>query len=236
MRSESGAPGRPPTGGSTPADPPVTGRERATRDRGRRTVARLIEAGVEEFSSHGYHNARIARITKRAGCSYGTFYLYFEDKDDLIWEALVPYWKENLALMRSLCPLEPTAAGRAALEAWVRQVCDLYLRYEALLRACNEAYGTSPKLAQRGVDELSGYIHVLADRIHESDVVGLDPNTAALVIYATLEGANYMYASGTLVANYRELVSLHTEFIHQSLFGVSTTGPSNNAPEVRAAG
>ena len=40
----------------------------------------LIEAGLDEFSTHSYQNASLNKIIKNAGISKGKFYYRFEDK------------------------------------------------------------------------------------------------------------------------------------------------------------
>ncbi|MEO0569238.1 MAG: TetR/AcrR family transcriptional regulator [Pseudomonadota bacterium] len=43
----------------------------------------LVEAARHEFIEHGYGDAKLARIAKRAGVSNGTLYHYFNDKAEL---------------------------------------------------------------------------------------------------------------------------------------------------------
>src|SRR4051812_49994234 len=57
-------------------------------ERGRRTVRRLLEAAAQEFGQRGFHEAAITGITQRAGVALGTFYTYFESKEEL-FRALV---------------------------------------------------------------------------------------------------------------------------------------------------
>ncbi|HEY5710529.1 MAG TPA: TetR/AcrR family transcriptional regulator [Allosphingosinicella sp.] len=57
-------------------------------ERGRRTVRKLLEAAAQEFGERGYHEAAITGITQRAGVALGTFYTYFESKEEL-FRALV---------------------------------------------------------------------------------------------------------------------------------------------------
>lgn len=52
---------------------PLTGRRDATRER-------LLTAARTLFVSRGYHLTRPQDIARLAGVGYGTFYLYFEDK------------------------------------------------------------------------------------------------------------------------------------------------------------
>jgi len=44
---------------------------------------RILRAALEEFSAADYAKATIDRIVERAGIPKGSFYQYFEDKDDL---------------------------------------------------------------------------------------------------------------------------------------------------------
>src|SRR4051794_41783489 len=57
-------------------------------ERGRRTVRKLLEAAAQEFGARGFHEAAITGITARAGVALGTFYTYFESKEEL-FRALV---------------------------------------------------------------------------------------------------------------------------------------------------
>mgnify|MGYP003632897179 CR=1 FL=1 len=57
-------------------------------ERGRRTLRRLLEAAALEFGERGYHEAAITGITGRAGVALGTFYTYFESKEE-VFRALV---------------------------------------------------------------------------------------------------------------------------------------------------
>lgn len=58
--------------------------------RGRKTREKLLEAAEAEFGERGFADASIASITQRAGVALGTFYVYFESKEE-IFRALVSY-------------------------------------------------------------------------------------------------------------------------------------------------
>jgi len=61
--------------------------------RGRETREKLLQAAEVEFGERGYADASIASITQRAGVALGTFYVYFESKEE-IFRALVSYMGE----------------------------------------------------------------------------------------------------------------------------------------------
>ena len=55
--------------------------------RSRKTAAQrraeLVDAAAEVFTEKGYAEATVADITSRAGSSHGTFYVYFDSKEDI---------------------------------------------------------------------------------------------------------------------------------------------------------
>lgn len=58
----------------------------ALTSRGRRTRDALLEAARSVFESAGFLDARVERITQQANVSYGTFYRYFDSKEDIFRE------------------------------------------------------------------------------------------------------------------------------------------------------
>ncbi|WP_336968307.1 TetR/AcrR family transcriptional regulator [Sphingobium aromaticiconvertens] len=56
--------------------------------RGERTRRALLSAAADEFGEKGFHDGSISGITRRAGCALGSFYTYYDSKDD-IFRALV---------------------------------------------------------------------------------------------------------------------------------------------------
>ena len=68
------------------------GKEPKTR-RGWKTREKLLEAAEMEFGEKGFHEAAITGITQRAGVALGTFYVYFESKEE-VFRALVAHMGE----------------------------------------------------------------------------------------------------------------------------------------------
>jgi AcrR family transcriptional regulator len=68
--------------------PPLTG-EKPSGPRSRKgieTRARLVAAAKEVFELDGFLDARISDIAERAGLSHGSFYHYFESKEEVFRE------------------------------------------------------------------------------------------------------------------------------------------------------
>lgn len=55
-------------------------------EKGRRTRARVVVAAREVFEEKGYLDARVVDIASRAGIGHGTFYSYFDSKEDIFSE------------------------------------------------------------------------------------------------------------------------------------------------------
>lgn len=53
-----------------------------------RTREQLVQAATELLNEVGYARLTIKAITERADLGYGTFYLYFQDMDDIVWAGL----------------------------------------------------------------------------------------------------------------------------------------------------
>jgi AcrR family transcriptional regulator len=75
-------------------------------DRGRRTLRAILDAAAAEFGDRGFHETGIIQITQRAGVALGTFYTYFDSKEDVF-----------RALVRDFSDTVREGAGRALADA-----------------------------------------------------------------------------------------------------------------------
>jgi AcrR family transcriptional regulator len=114
-------------------------------ERGRKTLRRLLEAAALEFGERGYHDAAITGITQRAGVALGTFYTYFESKEEM-FRALVrdmsQATRQHVAEAARGAP-DRLAAERLGLEAFiafVRQHPELYRIIEEAQFVADDVY------------------------------------------------------------------------------------------------
>lgn len=91
--------------------PPVRRQERD----GRRQA--ILDAAEPTFSEHGFHEACLAEIARRAGFAVGTLYLYFEDKADLYGNVILNKMKQMVARFEEA--LASAASATACLRAGV---------------------------------------------------------------------------------------------------------------------
>jgi len=120
--------------------------EKAPRtERGRRTVRKLLEAAAQEFGQRGYHEAAITGITARAGVALGTFYTYFESKEEL-FRALVRDMSDAVrahvaeAVAGAPDRLAAERIGLAAFIAFVRKHPELYRIVEEAQFVAEDVY------------------------------------------------------------------------------------------------
>ena len=112
-------------------------------ERGRKTLRKLLDAAATEFGEHGFHEASISSITRRAGVALGSFYTYFDSKDAL-FRALVQDMSANVmtnaraALTTDMDSLE---IERAALSAFL----DFASEHKEVYRIIDEAEFVDPE-------------------------------------------------------------------------------------------
>lgn len=65
-----------------PLAPPLPRAMKALPARMERTRQRLLDAGLRVLPARGFHHTRVDDIVEAAGLSHGTFYRYFQSRDD----------------------------------------------------------------------------------------------------------------------------------------------------------
>lgn len=94
--------------------------------RSEQTRRKLIEAGIREFSTVGYHATSSKRIARVAGIAVGTFYNHFQDKKALLLEIQQGHSERVHALIgERLSGLDTghlAEDGRAAVRSIIAQV------------------------------------------------------------------------------------------------------------------
>ena len=95
-----------------PAEGASAGKEPRTA-RGRKTLRAILDAAAAEFGEKGFHEGSISGITRRAGVALGSFYTYFDSKDD-VFRALVRDMSEQVR--EHVAPVLKGAPGQIAAE------------------------------------------------------------------------------------------------------------------------
>lgn len=70
----------------------------------------ILKVGYEVFRTNGYHNVGINQILKESGIPKGSFYNYFESKEDFAQQVIQQYGENNKLWMEDFfenCDLSP---------------------------------------------------------------------------------------------------------------------------------
>lgn len=138
-------------------------------ERGRKTLRLLLEAAAHEFGEKGFHDSSIVSITQRAGVALGSFYTYFDSKDEL-FRALVQDMSAQVrttvgpVIRAKPTRLEGEEAGLAAFLAFVRAHKELY-------RIIDEAEFVDPASYRTHYEStVEGYIASLKDAATKGEI------------------------------------------------------------------
>jgi AcrR family transcriptional regulator len=106
------------------ADPPTP--------KGQRRRQSLLDAGREVFETKGYFDTRVSDIVAQAHVSHGTFYMYFESKDDIL-RSLIDQLVETL-YADSQTSDTPNLGPEEHLEETIRQFLHAYQANAKMMR------------------------------------------------------------------------------------------------------
>ena len=96
----------------------------ALPSRGQKTRQLLLDAGTMVLPARGYHDARVDDIVEAAGVSHGSFYRYFDNKEEF-FRVLA---EEASTRMVELLDAFPIDAPEPELRAWIH---DWFATYES---------------------------------------------------------------------------------------------------------
>jgi AcrR family transcriptional regulator len=135
-------------GGTSIVRRPPFGANPAVGERGSDTQRKILAAALEVFGEAGFNEARVERITQRAGCSRPAFYQYFSSKDEVFWQLAGQLGQEMVQLGHRLEDVTPDAEGIASLERWIDEFVDLYGTYAPVFSAFQAASRSHESMAQ----------------------------------------------------------------------------------------
>jgi AcrR family transcriptional regulator len=166
-------------------------------DRAKETRARLFRAAAELFAKHGYREATVDEIVRRAGVAKGTFFLHFSTKDAVIVQAV------RLQTRAALKERERVRAkGGCAIDRLRAAVMMLGVQAgtsrglsRAVLAACLE----NPEVGDEADALFDEVFRTMVDDAAEAQSLGdlactPDAETIARVLMASYLGAAYHFA------------------------------------------
>lgn len=89
-----------------------------SKTKGQRTEAAFLEAARQTFAERGYFNTKISDIAAAAGRSTGSFYNYYDNKEQLLEALLDEFTSEVVTASLETRHPDPRAGVRAAVTAY----------------------------------------------------------------------------------------------------------------------
>lgn len=132
----------------------------------------LLDAGTEALAEQGYHAARVDDVARIAGVSHGTFYLYFENKEDLFAALARRCAAEVEALAGELGRVGSDADGRVELRRWIAEYFALYRRHGVVIRSWAEDQMADRSLTKLGAVSFAHMTERFAELLAAADPSG----------------------------------------------------------------
>lgn len=199
--------------GAATRQPPAT-------SRGVRTRANLVSAARKVFERDGYLDSRLTDITAEASCSTGSFYTYFDSKEE-IFSAVLEVAKEDM-MHPSIGIADVADDPRALIEAGNRAYFEAYARNAKLMGLLQEVASIDPKFAEVRRRRSAQFLERNARSIAKLQAQGLadphlDPQLASNALSAMVSRLGfYTYVLGE-PASLDELVEITTRIWCNSL-------------------
>ncbi|WP_216893325.1 TetR/AcrR family transcriptional regulator [Nocardia alni] len=162
--------------------------------RGRRTREALLDAARTVFESAGFLDTRVEQISQEAGVSYGTFYRYFESKEDVFGELSTRLFEDMHRRDPAAADLSPAAKLIAANRSYYRA----YRRNARMMAIVEQVATFNEEFRQLRHEHRRQFIDRTARAIARWQGEGLvrpklDPELAARVMAAMVDHTLYLW-------------------------------------------
>ncbi len=168
-----------------------------TLTKGQRTRARLVAAAEEVFGEGTYDDASVVEITRRAGVSPGTFYLYFPSKIDIFREVVRELGHQVRSTIARAIEDRETRAEKE--REGFRAFFDFVSEHPNLYRIIRQAEFVDPASYRAHYERLAkGYVRGLKEAMASGEFRDADPEVLAYSLMGTAElvGARWLLWNG----------------------------------------
>lgn len=187
------------------------------------TRARLFNAAIELVGEVGYADASVARITERAAVAQGTFYNYFESRQDLLDQLLPAISDELLDYVKARVLESPDSAlarERARMAAFFEFLADNPQLYKMLSegpvhspKGFGSHLGQATESFRRAIEFERRRGNLRLDDPQEIEVV-----TQILISSREYLSARYCFVDGEIVAPPPHVLDAYVKFAASVLF------------------
>jgi AcrR family transcriptional regulator len=151
----------------------------------------LLQGAAAVVGEQGYAGASIALITQRAGLAQGTFYLYFESRQDLfsqllpeVGQELLDFLGERVHGAKDIFEIEERA---------FRASCEFLATHAGFYRILNEAEAVAPKAYEKHFNNVARrYLQALKRAHAEGSVHGYGEREIEVLVYMLMGARSYI--------------------------------------------
>jgi AcrR family transcriptional regulator len=194
------------------------------REERRARLARYFVEVVEPLLEAGesYADVSVERLIKEVDISRSTFYVYFDDKGDLLG-AMAADVTRDLAEAGSAWFELATDASRADLRDALSALFGTYRKHQTLLGAITEAAAYDPRVRAQHLALVEEAVRGLADHIAAQQKAGgapkhLDPRRTAQWLTWMYERALYQLVGPASAGESRKLLDSATDLVWRALY------------------
>jgi len=163
---------------------------RAERAEGNRKA--LFRAAAKVVGAVGYKKASIARITQAAGLAQGTFYLYFESRQDLFDQLLPELGKNILVHLAEEVPGHPHILD--AEREWFRSLITYFIKNPGFFTILNETESVSASALQIHVQNLvRAYTRTLLRYVRSGQIAPWTDSQLEIISIILISARAYVY-------------------------------------------
>ncbi|KFM98854.1 TetR/AcrR family transcriptional regulator [Bacillus clarus] len=185
------------------------------------TRKKLLNSGYTVFLEYGFQKTTITQIIKHAETGYGTAYVYFKNKDDLLIVLMEDVMNRFYDIAeRSFTPNTKTEAQHM-IQSQVRAFLQLAEEERAILQVVEEAIGLSKEIRQKWNEIRERFVTRITQDITHSQESGLAQSELNKEIVARGWFAMNEMFLWTIVQNDKEI---DVEEIVYTLTEMYTTG------------
>jgi AcrR family transcriptional regulator len=169
--------------------------------KGIETRARLVSAAKEIFERDGFLDARISDIAERAGLSHGSFYHYFESKEEVFREvALEVDERLNTPMQDVIFDRAFPASTYERLRTAIRMHLEIYKEEARIMRVIEQVSRIDPQVSAARSDRHVASNEDVTKAIEALQRQGLaDPRIDPTIAAAALGSMTYRFPEMWLV-------------------------------------
>lgn len=170
----------------------IGGRKPSRSEKALLTREAIYRAAAEVVGKEGYMTASISKITSRAGIAQGTFYSYFDSRQDLfdqllphMGEELIEYLHDRVTHSRDFFEVE---------ERGFRAFFEFLQTHPSFFRVLNEAEVVAPIAYKRHFNELvKHYLKSMGRSVKLGQIKNFKGRELEALVYMLMAARSYLY-------------------------------------------